>query len=121
VRQRALGTEKTTAEFNAQLDHLSSSFLAREGKGAVIRVEVDAITDVLVESKANVLILDVEGSEIDLLGAAGIQQIDKMIVEFHPQLVGMDRVSETVARLQTAGLRLKRESSYGKVLVFTRH
>jgi FkbM family methyltransferase len=121
IRQRALGIKEATARFHAQVDLLSSSFLQRNGNGQVIQVSVDGIADVLLESKANVLILDIEGSEIDLLTADAFQQIDKMIVEFHPQLVGMAKISSTVAKLRSTGLHLRSECSYGKILVFLRN
>src|SRR6185312_247994 len=72
---RALGTKSGKISFNAQDDLLSSSFLKREGKGRTIEVLTDDITDALSESKANVLILDVEGGEIELLNLNSFARI----------------------------------------------
>jgi len=118
ARQKALGLASGTAKFHAQDDLLSSSFFAREGAGKKIDVSVDAITDALTESGANVLILDIEGAEIELLNNAAFPKVEKMIVEVHPQIVGLEKVFITIAKLESCGLYLRKQLSYGKILVF---
>ena len=51
-------------------------------------VESDPTDQILAHERATVLVMDVEGVEIDLLRAADLSGLCEIIVELHPHIVG---------------------------------
>jgi FkbM family methyltransferase len=118
-RQRALGAKAGRATFYANDNIVSSSLVAGKG-GRPIEVVVDGIADALSETKANALLLDVEGAEVELIEACPLERIDKIVMEIHPDLVGDAAISRMYARLIAAGLMLRHDLAHGDVVTFMR-
>lgn len=67
---------------------VSSSIFDRGLEAQKVTVESVPIDQALAENKATVLVMDVEGAEIDLLRAADLSGLREIIVETHPHIVG---------------------------------
>jgi FkbM family methyltransferase len=118
-RARALGTKPATRQFLAQPNILSSSWIPRDG-GQMIEIAVDHVADVLAETRANVLILDAEGAEVEIIEGCPLEQIDKVVVEMHGNLVGPEAIARISDRLVAHGLIPYDELCRGRVITFLR-
>ncbi len=108
LHMKAVTTEGGTISFFASDNIYSSSIIDRSEtvSGKTITVESDPIDDVIDEFKPNVIVMDVEGAEIDLLGHANLSGIQRMIVELHPHITGQDKVDELLKLLGDSGFSI---------------
>ncbi|GAA0786932.1 FkbM family methyltransferase [Roseibium denhamense] len=105
LRNKAVGLTAEEVDFYFAENIFSSSVFDRN-YGGKTTVECDAISDVISEFQPNAIIMDVEGAEIDLLGQTNLSNIDKLIVEMHPHIVGNDNVDFLLSSLKKKGFRL---------------
>jgi len=84
---------------------LTSSAHDRSLAGTAITVPSTPIDTLIARHRPSVLVMDVEGSETELLPAADLSGIASIIVEMHPHIVGEDAIAELGAKLQARGLR----------------
>ena len=118
-RERALGAKSGETPLYVNDNILWSSVYKDDG-GRRILVPTDAIADVVKERRANVLILDVEGAEIEIVDACPLDGIDKILVEIHARLTGDAAVSRMFVRLCSAGFVWRQDLSHRSVLTFLR-
>ncbi len=85
---------------------LSSSRIDRKLAGREITVPSIAISALIGEHRPDTIIMDVEGSEIELLGAADLSEVSFLIVEMHPHIVGVDRINDLLRKLNADGFRI---------------
>jgi len=105
LRSKAVGLTAEEIEIYFAENIFSSSVFDRNF-GDKTTVECDAISDVIAEFQPNAIVMDVEGAEIDLLGQTNLANIDKVIVEMHPHIVGDDNIKLLVSGLKQKGFRL---------------
>lgn len=110
-----------TAAFYRRADFWASS-LAPDPAPVVDTVEVPvlALPDVLARYRPAVLIMDIEGGELDLFEARDLAPVQKIMLEVHPDLyglAGMDRLLQSLSRL---GFALDAEISGESVLALRR-
>ncbi|MEX1661576.1 FkbM family methyltransferase [Thioclava sp. 15-R06ZXC-3] len=86
---------------------VSSSVIDRGLKSDQVTVESVSIKQALEETKANVLVMDVEGGEIALLEAADLSSIREMIIEVHPHIMGEKAIDGMLANLVERGFNLR--------------
>ena len=86
---------------------VSSSFYHREGGGAAI-VPSDALDAVLAEWRPTVLVMDVEGAEVDILSASALAGLRALILELHPHIVGNEALVSMRGHLAKHGFRESR-------------
>jgi FkbM family methyltransferase len=78
-----------------------------------IRVPTFCLEDEIENLRANALLLDIEGGEVDLLSAADLTGIEKIVVELHQALVGEDRTNQMLRFLIGDGFNFDlQHSSY---------
>ncbi|MCB6178831.1 FkbM family methyltransferase [Rhodobacter sp. Har01] len=88
LRLRAVTVDGAPISFFRNENVVSSSIYDRGLQAQKVTVESDAIDRVLKDEQATVLVMDVEGAEIDLLQAANLSGLREIIVELHPHIVG---------------------------------
>lgn len=103
LRMRAVTVDGAPVAFHVNQSLLSSSLYAREETAQDHVVESDAIDAVLAELSPNVLVMDVEGAEIDLLGASDLSGLRVIVLEIHPHIVGEKPIADLVDHLKTLG------------------
>ncbi len=86
---------------------ISSSLYDRQRQDEKILVESDALRDVLMRHDPDVIIMDVEGAEIDLLAVEDLGNVRHMIVELHPHIVGEDKIDALYSVLEARGFRVR--------------
>jgi FkbM family methyltransferase len=118
-RSRAVSVSKGECTLFITPNLLSTSVIDR-GDGREISVPCDAISDVVREFRPNCLVMDVEGAEIDLLPAAPLDQIAKIILEIHPHIVGVEAVQRLESHLKAAGFARFGAPAESKVCLYVR-
>jgi FkbM family methyltransferase len=118
LRSRAISVESDERELFVAKNLLSTSFLDR-GESTGTPVQCDAIADVVEQFRPNSIVMDVEGAEIDLLPAAPLDGIDKIILETHPHIVGDVAVTVLDAHLLAHGF-VRQRRNLGKVRLYLR-
>jgi FkbM family methyltransferase len=88
--------------FNVMPSLLSSSIYDR-GAAQPVEVESVAINDAIAQYRPTVLVVDVEGAEVDLLPAANLDGVRAVLVETHAKVTGQDPVDRMIADLVEAG------------------
>ncbi len=99
---------------------LSSSLSADTAGGSPVEVPTLHLAEAISERGANVLIVDIEGGEFDLLGAADLGAIDKLVLELHVSMAGVAACLQLVSDLRRQGLMLDANLTGHNVFVFTR-
>lgn len=102
LRNRAISVSNDQRELFITPNILSTGFINR-GRGMATVVQCDAIADVVQEFQPNCLVLDVEGAEVDLLPAAPLEGITKIILETHARIVGDAAIRGLDIHLQSQG------------------
>lgn len=97
---------------------ISSSTVERESFTERLTVEADAIDDAIDQHKPTVLIMDVEGGEIELLSRSELRGIRHVIVEVHPHITGEASVEEMTAAVVAHGFSIQDQSH--KTIHFSR-
>jgi FkbM family methyltransferase len=85
---------------------ISSSVLDRSRGDQQITVESVAFDDVLAKLHPDVVIMDVEGAEVDLLAGALAAETRHLIVEMHPHIVGQQKIDNLLCHLEEQGFTL---------------
>lgn len=101
---RAVTKDGFAVRFFRNSNVVSSSLLDRKTPDAQqISVESVRLQDVIAENKPDVLIMDVEGAEVSLLGESDLGGVQHIIAELHPHIVGEDAINQLIATLETKG------------------
>ena len=104
LRSRAISVSRNERELFIEPNILSTGFINR-GRGVATTVKCDPIADVIREFRPNCLVMDVEGAETDLLPAAPLENITKIIVETHAHIVGDAAIRNLDVHIQSQGFR----------------
>jgi FkbM family methyltransferase len=119
IRNKAIAREKGVCEFHVHRSFPASSLFPVKGSKK-IRMEADAFQDVVDEIQPDVIACDMEGIEKDIFAGANLSSVQRLIVEVHPQIIGLLAVLKCVQELAGSGLSLIESLSFGQVLVFDR-
>jgi FkbM family methyltransferase len=96
----------------------SSSFSRTDESFELQTLESIAIDDAIRIHNPNLVVMDVEGYEQVLVKGADWSNVEKILIEFHPQITGMDIVEDLKAHLVKIGY--KEHSSAGNNVAFFR-
>lgn len=104
----AVARESGTRIFWATSNIISSNLFGgrRDGKGETATVEVQTIafSEILQAHRPNVLIVDIEGAEVEIFDEADLSGIDVIVIELHPHIVGRDAIDALEAHFVAQGL-----------------
>jgi FkbM family methyltransferase len=106
LRMQAVTADGGPLTFYRNDNILSSSAFDRQIDGHEITVPSVALAEVIAAHRPSVLVMDVEGSEVELLPAADLSGIRAVIVEMHPHIVGPEKIMALVAQMAAQGLQL---------------
>jgi hypothetical protein len=89
--------------------------------GHTVQLSAVSLVEVLSRVRPTFLIVDIEGSELDLADpGVRLDGVRKLCVEMHAHLIGHDGVSQVVAALLGKGFELIVDECRGNVLYFER-
>jgi FkbM family methyltransferase len=83
--------------FYPQREFWASSLLAGEGTGAGVTVPARSFAQARAAIRPTLLVVDIEGGELELMRHACLEDVDRVLIELHPELIG-EEGSETVMR-----------------------
>lgn len=119
IRNRAVAAKKGLCEFHVRRSFPASSFIAAKGS-KTIQIEADAAQEVIDEVRPEVIICDIEGIEREVLTKSNLSSVQRLVVEVHPQIIGLQGVAECTQALALTGFRLLPSLCFEQVLVFDR-
>lgn len=100
---------------------LSSSLSPDTAGASPVEVPTSKLSEAISARAANVLIVDIEGGEFDLLGAADLSAIEKLVLEIHVSMAGIEPCLKLLSDLRRQGLELDSGLTGHNVFVFTRN
>ena len=118
-RPRALSVTNGSVKLYIDANVVASSLYARANSTS-IEVDSDGIVETLQTTGANALVLDVEGSEVELIKSSPLTGVEKIIMEIHPHIVGEPAINAMLEHLSVSGFRRNAPLSHGRVLTFLR-
>lgn len=120
LRMRAITPDGRPVAFFRNDNIISSSTKEREGFSEKLEVESDAFDEVIRRHRPDVIIMDVEGAEIELLSQSSLQGVRHIIAELHPHITGEDQVAKMVESLRAKGFTV-RSQAHRTVLLNSGH
>jgi FkbM family methyltransferase len=118
VVERVLSSEAGQKDFWCDGPFVGASLHVRKGQHCY--VQADDIAAVAAQFRPNVLVIDVEGEEDRLIQRCPLTDIDLVVVESHPAMIGHRRISAMYAQLIMAGLDLVHDYTEGRTVTFMR-
>lgn len=94
------------ARFTVDPAFWASGMSALAKGGAEISVATGVLEDEIAALGANVLIMDVEGFEVDILEQADLTGLTKLVFEIHYDRAGRERTDAAILALQQQGWRV---------------
>lgn len=111
--------EKGTAQFALAGNFTASSAKRLNVGRREISVPVRSLDEVLKEHVPNVLICDIEGSELDLVDG-DLGSFRAIMMEIHPDVFGLEGVAQIFRRLTSQGFAYDIKNSNGAVVTFAK-
>lgn len=93
-----------------------SSLLPRINPSEVVKVPAKVANDELARINPTVLVIDIEGGEYDLLQHLNPVGVKKLVIELHPDEIGIERTVAVVAMLYGHGFKAIKAASSCNVL-----
>lgn len=98
--------------FHVRSSFLGSSLLENDKRPTTpVEVPTASFADVMEEFEPDILIMDIEGGELDFLEHADLDGIRAVVIEFHPDLYGKEGAVRCKDYLRAAGFRKVEEVS----------
>jgi FkbM family methyltransferase len=119
IRNKAVAKESGSCDFYVRPSFPASSLVPFKGSKK-ISIEADAFRDVVEEIRPNVIACDVEGIEKEVFASADLSSVQRLVVEVHPEVIGLLGVLKCVRDLSASGLFLVESLCVDQVLVFDR-
>ena len=101
-------------------NQISTSAISRDGvQTRPLTLKSVPLNQILAEIKPTVLVMDVEGLEVDLLSdCLNLECVRMIIAETHPHIIGAGQIDSMNAFLKAAGFHVA--DTCGKVLMYAR-
>ncbi len=124
VRNAVAAPVKTaeTAPFYLHNNFWASSLTPFKAKNLrrVVDVPIVALGEVLREHAPTLLVVDIEGGEVDLLAGGELHGVRKVYMELHPKVIGQVGVKLVFDRLSAQGFAYDTDHSRAGVVLFRR-
>jgi FkbM family methyltransferase len=114
ARAKAMNRPKTIA-FHVGGAPTSSS-IKRKKDATIYEVPVQILEDEIARHQANVLIMDIEGAEVEILPFADLTGIEHILMETHYRKAGRRAVDMMIADLYARGFAIDLGNSIGTVV-----
>jgi FkbM family methyltransferase len=105
ARRAVVSLEGGPVTFQIALSKVSSSLYTRDNATGR-SVHSVSFRELLAEVRPTMIVMDIEGSEVDLLGTLELPGVRAIGVETHPQIVGTAAIARMQKRLDQIGFRI---------------
>jgi len=102
LKQKAMTAKGGVVRFQVA-DNIWSSSLFDRGLERTIEVQSDAIEDVIASFRPTVIVMDVEGAELQIVEGSKFDGVRAVIFEVHPKLIGESGQVQIDEHLKAAG------------------
>lgn len=107
--------------FFIRSDFWMSSLLEEQGPYEYkIKIRSHNIDDFIEKHSANVIVMDIEGAELELLSSAKLNGVDRVFLEVHDHLYGLNGVRHIFSSMDRLGFSYDPRGSVGPCVLFTR-
>jgi FkbM family methyltransferase len=122
VKNLLLADKEKEVSFYLEKNFWSSSTVKRSNNAECVQVESVNVNQEIEQIKPSLLIVDIEGGEKDLIPVIDFDknEIQKLIIELHPHVIGKQKASDLIAHLIKQGFSLNFEETKGIVFMFER-
>lgn len=103
LRMRAVTRNGAPVAFHQNANVVSSSLLERGLEATRIEVPSDAFDAALTEHRPDVIVMDIEGGELDVLSETALTGVRALVIELHPHIVGEEATNALLASLAERG------------------
>lgn len=107
-------------EFHVGKKFCASSLMGANNLKHSVRVPVVSLAEMVAEHDSNVLICDIEGSEVDIFNGTPMPTIEKILMEIHPHRIGQEGVRGIFQHLDALDYVYDADGSAGGVIAFRR-
>lgn len=104
IRGRAITANGGEVTFYANNNIISSSLFQRLD-GQKISVQSDDIKSAITDWHPTVLVMDIEGAEVEVLKSTNLPGVHKIILELHPHIVGDSSILDLKQYINQIGFR----------------
>ena len=120
IPEREVAGSPSETTFHVTPYFLSSSLIEHRDDMTAVQVANGSLERAIAERSATVAIIDIEGGEFSLLGAADLSGIETLILELHAGLAGVAPCLDLIADLGRQGLHMDAVHTSYNVFVFRR-
>ncbi|WP_246663906.1 FkbM family methyltransferase [Phyllobacterium sp. SYP-B3895] len=99
---------------------MSSTFADQGPYERVITIRSMEIDEIIVAAGIKILVMDIEGGEYELLRGAQLPGVERVFLELHDHLYGLDGVMQIMAAMAAKGFAFDPRGSSGACALFTR-
>ncbi len=105
LRMRAVTPNGEAASLYRDDNVVSSSVFDRRREAERVTVPGESLDAALAGHRAEVLVMDVEGAEVELLAASDLSGLRHIVLETHPHVVGEEATLSLLGALRARGFR----------------
>jgi FkbM family methyltransferase len=105
----AVNSDGRDVRFHCNIDILSSSIIDRGKQSTSVKVPGRMASELVDSFKPTVLIMDIEGSEVEVVLSIPYAGIRAAVIEIHEKLIGPDNVVRILAHLESQGFTLMKK------------
>lgn len=116
----AVGVDEGMLDLRVAADSWLGASGRRQFDGQTIATPMRSIAKVMAEFKPSVLVIDTEGMEEELLPACPLSDLRALVVEVHPDVIGLDGVARLAEHLRRGGFALVDALSSGDTQTWQR-
>jgi FkbM family methyltransferase len=99
------GNSAAQVEFHLARDFWSGSSVPFAGSTKTIALPTISLPTELARLRPSFVIVDVEGAELELVAHCDFSGVEKVLIELHPSVIGINGVAVVESRLASLGFR----------------
>lgn len=103
-----LAGEEGMAEFFVDKEYVASSLIRLSEDVEVVEIPQFDVNAEIARISPTMVVMDIEGAEHDLVPVIDWSEIEKVVIDIHPEWIGEDRAAEVVTMLEDAGFTVDR-------------
>ena len=115
-----LGVCEGERTFYVEKNFWSSSTVKRSARSRPVKVTVRRLDDAIETLRPTVLIVDIEGGEAEVFDTVQLGTVRKVLIEFHPHVIGEDAVDHIKDAFRSAGFVATKELFGGNQMFYQR-
>jgi FkbM family methyltransferase len=118
IENSIVGTSDGERQFYLEKDFWSSSTVKRSVRAHAVKVRVRRLSEAIRVIRPTFLIVDIEGGEAEIFDTVHLEGVSKVLIEFHPHVIGRDAVGRIRKAFQNAGFSPTKELCDGNQVLY---